>query len=145
MFTKRLTYEDYDGNPRMEEFQFHLNRTELTDWLMVENGVTIDKIMENMAKKNDVKAMIDETKELLMRSYGRKSLDGRRFEKNDELLKDFMQTEAFSIIHMELSTDAEKLAEFISKILPSDLSKQLDEYMKENGGKIPDNLKDFVS
>lgn len=56
-----------------------------------------------------------------------------------------MQTEAFSIIHMELATDAEKLAEFISKILPSDLSKQLDEYMKENGGNIPDNLKDFVS
>lgn len=145
MFTKILTYEDYDGKMRTEEFQFHLNRTELTDWLMVENGVTLDKVLETMVKKNDVKAMIDETKELMMRSYGRKSQDGRRFEKTDEILKDFMETEAFSIIHLELASDAEKLAEFISKVLPSDLGKQMDEYMKENGGDLPENLKPFVS
>lgn len=144
MYTKVLTYEDYDGNKRTEEFQFHLNRTELTDWLMVENGVTLDKIMETMIKKNDVKAMIDQTRELICRSYGRKSMDGRRFEKNEEILKDFMETEAFSIIHMELASDAEKLSEFLSKIMPTDLGKELDELLKTNGKELPENLKPFL-
>lgn len=145
MFTTPVTYKDFDENERTEEFSFHLNRSELMDWLMVENGVTLDKVMEIMAKKEDIKAMAAQMKELLYRSYGEKSADGRRFDKSEETKKNFMDTEAFSVLHMKLVTDAEFAVEFITKVIPSDMGKEMEKYMKENIDKIPEQLKPYVS
>lgn len=145
MYTTTVTYEDFDGNKRTEEFSFHLNRSELMDWLMVENGVTLDKVLETMAKKEDIKSMAAQMKELLYRSYGEKSADGRRFDKSEETKRNFMDTEAFSVLHMKLITDANFAVEFITKVIPSDLGKEMEKYMKEHGNEIPEQLKPYVS
>lgn len=145
MIAKTITYEDLFGNKRTEEFYFHLNKTELMDWLLPKNGVTLDKIMENMAKKQDSKAMVDEVRELIVRSCGRPSADGRRFDKSPEAKADFLETDAFSTLHLELCSDADKCVEFIQGIIPKDMGNELDKYMKEHGGvQVPDNLKPFV-
>lgn len=145
MIAKTITYEDFNGNKRTEEFCFHLNKTELMDWLLPENGVTLDKIMENFVKKQDNKAMVDQMRELIVRSCGKVSVDGRRFDKSPEAKADFLETEAFPALHLELCKDANAAVEFVQGILPKDLGGELDKYMKEHGGaQLPDNLKPFV-
>lgn len=81
---------------------------------------------------------------LIKMSYGRKSLDGRKFEKTEEIWNDFYQTEAYSILFTELVTDARKAAEFVNKIIPSALADEAQKIMKEHPEALPDELKEYV-
>ena len=118
MIKKTVEYTDFDGNKRKEDFYFHLTEAEVADWeLSVEGGLS--KRLVNIIKSNDVRKIIPIYKEILIKSYGVKSADGRRFIKNDEVRDDFVQTQAFSDLYMKLATDAEEGSNFIKGIMPA--------------------------
>lgn len=120
MLKKTITYKDYNGNERTEDFYFNLNKAELMEMEMSTAGglaETVDRII----KAQDAPTIIKIFKKLLLDSYGERSLDGKRFIKNDELKEAFSQTEAYSELFMELSTNAEAASEFVNGIIPSDL------------------------
>ena len=131
MITKKITYEDYNGNKRTEEFCFHLNKAELMKLeLGVKGGLT--ELMQRMIAAQDSPEMLKIFEELVLKSYGVKSLDGRRFEKSEELAREFTQTEAYSELFMELTTDPKKAAEFFNGVIPADMAKDLpDNYMDQ--------------
>ena len=85
--------------------------------------------MEQMINKiiaaQDTPAILKVFKDMILKSYGEKSADGKRFIKNKELTDEFTQTEAYSILYMELSTDANAAAAFVNGIIPVDVSKQV--------------------
>lgn len=143
MFKKTIEYEDYDGNKRKEDFYFHLNKAEVVEWLTTSGGYTLDKIMLKLAREQNMKEIFVMVKDLITRSYGEKSLDGRRFVKSAELTEAFIQTEAYATMFMELVGDGIKMAEFVSKILPADMSEEIDKTLKEHPDGIPDELKDL--
>lgn len=122
MITKTITYTDYNGNERTEDFYFNLNKAELVEMEMGTEGGLAEKIKKIVAA-NNTSAIIKEFKELVLKAYGEKSEDGRRFIKNDELREAFSQTEAYSQIFMELATDADAASKFVNGIVPADISK----------------------
>ena len=117
MLKKTITYTDYDGNQRTEDFYFNLSKAELTEMELSETGGLV-KTIEKIIQEKNGKRIIEIFKDLVLRSYGEKSLDGKRFIKNQELVDSFAQTEAYSDLFMELATNAEAASAFINGITP---------------------------
>lgn len=119
MLKKTIKYTDYNEVEREEDFYFNLTKAELMEMeLSTVGGLTetIDKIV----KTKDAPAIIKIFKDLVLKAYGVKSDDGRRFMKSDAIRDEFAQTEAYSIIFMELATDADAAAKFVNGIVPAD-------------------------
>lgn len=145
MYRRIVEYKDFDGNPRKEECLFHLTKADITKMLLVDKDLTLDKILFRIAKERDRKKAGEFFDELIKKSYGKKSEDGRRFMRNEEILEDFLSTEAYSIIYTEIISDAEKAAEFVNGIIPDELKTGIADVMKDNNAGIPDELKDFLT
>lgn len=129
MLKKTITYTDYDGEKRTEDFFFYLSKAELIEMQYSENG-GLEKLLEKIMKEKDTKRMMELFKKIILKAYGEKSLDGRRFIKNPELTEAFTQTEAYSELFMELATDDKAASDFINGVLPGDLSKKISELEK---------------
>lgn len=117
MLKRTIKYTDYKGNERTEDFYFNMSKAELAEMELTTDGGLSDYI-EKIIKASDQAQIVKLFKELLLKSYGEKSEDGRRFIKGKELSEAFSQTEAYSILFMELAGDADKAAEFVNGIVP---------------------------
>lgn len=120
MLKKTIKYVDYDGNEREEDFYFNLTKAEVVEMNFEEAG-GLDKYIQKIIQEQDRSRLIMIFKEIIIRSYGVKSLDGKRFVKNDQVRDEFMQNPAYSELFMELATDADKALEFIKGISPVDI------------------------
>ncbi len=117
MLKKTITYEDYDGNKRTEDFYFNLSKAEILEMEMgVSGGMT--QMLDRIVAEQDSEKIIKTFKEIILKAYGEKSPDGKRFIKSEELSTAFSQTEAFSQLFMELATDADAAAKFVNGIIP---------------------------
>lgn len=123
MLKKTITYKDYNDNERTEDFYFNLSRAELVEMELGTTGGMAERIQKIVAAQ-DAPAIVNVFKDLVLKAYGVKSDDGKRFIKNEELREAFSQTEAYSQLFMELATDDKKAAEFINNIVPSDATPQ---------------------
>ena len=122
MLKKTVTYVDYNGVERTEDFYFNLSKAEVTEMeLSVEGGFS--KMLEEIVKSNDNTRILELFKEMVLKAYGEKSADGRRFVKSKELSEAFSQTEAYSEIFMELAMDEKAAAAFVNGIMPANLGK----------------------
>lgn len=122
MLKKTITYEDYDGNKRTEDFYFNLSKAEIMEMeLSVSGGMT--QMLNRIVAERDGEKIIKTFKEIILKAYGEKSPDGKRFIKSEELSTAFSQTEAFSQLFMELATDADAAAKFVNGIIPADTPK----------------------
>lgn len=117
MLNKSITYTDYDGVERTENFMFNLTKAELAELNLTTEGglqVAIQKIIDS----RDIPEITKWFKRIIMMAYGEKSADGRRFVKSPELTEEFLQTEAYSELFVELITDENAAAAFINGIIP---------------------------
>lgn len=117
MLKKTITYTDYNGEERTEDFYFNINKAEIIEMETTTEGGLGNKL-DKMIKAKDAPSLMSFFKELILKSYGEKSDDGRKFVKSKEISNDFAQTEAYSQLFMELITDEEKAASFVNAIIP---------------------------
>lgn len=147
MLQKSIKYLDYNGVEREETFLFNLTKAELME---MELGTTggLTEMIQKIIQTKDQPSIIKIFKELILKAYGEKSADGKRFIKTDEhgnpLSRAFSETEAYSNLFMELSTDDKAAAAFVNGIIPEGLSKELEgvdiqEAMKGNVVQLPQN------
>lgn len=129
MLKKTITYKDYNGVERTEDFYFNLSKAEILEMEMsISGGLT--EMINRIVAAQDAPAIIKIFKDLVLKSYGVKDADGKRFVKSEELSTAFAQTEAYSQLFMELATDADAGAKFVNGIIPADAAKQLAEANK---------------
>lgn len=118
MLKKTITYTDYNGVERTEDFYFNLTKAELMEMEIGTTGGMADMI-KRIVDAKDAPAIIKIFKELVLKAYGEKSADGKRFVKSEEISNGFAQTEAYSQLFMELATDADAAAAFVNGIIPN--------------------------
>jgi hypothetical protein len=123
MLKKTITYTDYNGVERKEDFYFNLTKAEIMEMELGTTGGLAERINRIVAAQDSTE-IIKIFKDLVLKAYGEKSDDGKRFIKSEELRNGFAQTEAYSILFMELATDADAAANFVNGIVPADVSKQ---------------------
>ncbi len=120
MLKKTIKYTDYDGNEREEDFYFNLSKAEVTEMELSKEGGMSEYIKKISATQN-APELIKLFKEIIIKSYGEKSLDGKRFIKNKELTEAFIQTEAYSELFVELASNADEAVKFVNGIMPKNM------------------------
>lgn len=123
MLKKTITYHDYNGVEYTQDFYFNLSKAEIMEMELGTTGGLAEMIQKIVAAQ-DAPSIIKVFKDLILKSYGEKSADGKRFIKSDEISTAFVQTEAYSELFMELATNAEAAAEFVNGIVPAEMAKE---------------------
>lgn len=125
MLIKTIKYTDFNGVERSEEYCFHITDTEITEMSLSING-GLDKMLGKIINTDDHAKLVSIFKDLILKSYGEKSFDGKQFRKFDEegrpLSREFSQTSAYNSLFMELATNPEAALQFIQGILPANIS-----------------------
>lgn len=132
MIKKTITYTDYNGNERTEDHYFDLSKAEIMEMQLSVNG-GFDVMLQSIIDSKDVPALAKLFKEIIFKSYGKKTPDGIRFEKSEEMSRNFSQTGAYSELYMELCTDAKAAAEFVNGIIPKGLAEEIAKAQQKQG------------
>lgn len=119
MLKKIIKYTDFNDVEREEEFYFNLSKAEIAEMEMSVNG-GLSEMIKKIVSAKDAPSIIKLFKNLILKSYGVKSDDGKRFIKSEELSNEFAQTEAYSILFMELASDSDKASDFVNGIIPAE-------------------------
>lgn len=121
MLKKRIKYTDYNGTAREEDFYFNLTKAEIMEMEMgTQGGLT--EMINRIIETQDAPSIIKVFKEIILKAYGEKSPDGKRFIKSKELSESFSQTEAYSELFMELASDSDAASKFVNGIIPADMA-----------------------
>lgn len=117
MLKKTVTYTDFNGDEVSEDLFFHLSKAELVELeLSREDGLS--ESLRRIVEAEDGKAIIAEFKSIILGSYGKRSPDGKRFIKNQQLREEFESSEAYSVLFMELVTNTQSAIDFVNGIVP---------------------------
>ena len=118
MWKETITYKDFYGEERTEEFRFHLSKAECAEKQMKYAGGGYAEFLKRIVDAKNQETIVDLFTPFILDAYGEISQDGRRFVKSPELSKAFSETEAFSILYMKLATDDEYAAKFVNGVIP---------------------------
>lgn len=125
MLKKRITYKDFNGATRSEDFYFNLSEAELMEMEMSSGGGFQERV-QRVIDAQDSATIIGIFKDFILQAYGEKSIDGKFFDKSPEMSRRFSHTNAYSVLFMELATNADAAAEFIKGIVPEAAAANID-------------------
>ena len=117
MYIRTMTYTDYDGNERTETFYFNMSKAECLDMQLIAEG-GLENYIQSIIDERDNAKLVEFFKDVILKSVGKKSPDGRRFIKSEEYTREFSQTEAYSDLYVELATNTEEAIKFFNNIIP---------------------------
>lgn len=157
MLKKTVTYVDFNEKNQVEDCYFNLTKTELMEMAMdlpegvsesmgdnpdkIDEDKAVGKLMETLGSKG----ILNFIKELVLKSYGVKSEDGRRFIKVDEngkpLSIEFAQTMAFEAIMDEFMSDDQAASNFVNGVIPAALADKASKVTKGTTKKLPASSK----
>lgn len=141
MIKKTITYTDLTGEKSEMTAYFHMNKAEVLKWLIPDGHLTLDQILLKFLEHKDVKELMNILEDLIRRSYGEKSMDGKSFVKSADKTEEFMQSEAYSELFISLLNNDEESAKFLNGVFPSELSGEVERTIKENPDIVPIELR----
>ena len=117
MLKETITYFDYDGNERTENFYFNLTKAECMEMELSTSG-GLEKSINRIIEAKDNAQIVETFKNIILKAYGEKSPDGKHFYKSPEISAAFASTEAYSDLFMRLASNAEEATRFVNGIIP---------------------------
>lgn len=130
MLKKTIKYTDFNGNEATDEVYFNLTKAEVAEMELSSSTLNADgtttggmqQMLTSVVESGSGKQIIAVFKEILSKSYGIRSEDGKRFIKSPELFEEFSQTAAYSEFFMGLITDADAAANFVKAVMPAEIA-----------------------
>lgn len=126
MFKQNITYTDFNGIERKEDFHFHLSLPEVTR-IEAKIGKPIGEHTKELAEGGDMNALLGFLEEIILNSYGKKTSDGRSFHKSKELRDEFEHSQAYAELFEQLITTP-------------DLSRKFGEGVADNGKAVKNQV-----
>lgn len=137
MLKKTMTFKDLDGNDVTEDFYFNLTTAEIAEMELGKEG-GFGVYLQTLIESNDGGKIIAAFKDILKASVGKRSEDGRRFIKNQDIIDEFMQSNAYSDLFMELATNTDLASEFIKSIVPAEAKDAVEKGQPVTDLKLPE-------
>lgn len=119
MFKYTITYTDYNGNEQNQDLYFNISKAEMIKLQFSMKG-GFDQYLQGIVNRDNPDEILNAFTQIVDLSYGVKSEDGTRFVKNEEVLKEFTETPAYSEFIMALLTEEGLSDKFINGIVPVD-------------------------
>lgn len=132
MLKKTITYTDFNGVERTEDFYFNLSRAELTEMELVKKG-GMAAYLKTVIQSDDNRQIMDVFNTLLKASYGVRSEDGRSFIKTEEAWQIFKGSSAFDVLFMSFFENGTVAADFMNGIVPAELAEQAGSISTQDG------------
>jgi hypothetical protein len=123
VLSKTVTYENLDGEMVTKEWHFNFTKAELAQMKLAKDE-GLEVYLKRIVDAKDGSALVDTFSDILSKAVGRR--EGDQFIKNDQIRAEFMNTNAFSEVFMEIMTNENAAVEFIKGCVPSDISKKVD-------------------
>lgn len=123
MFKHTITYDDFNGNERKEDFYFHLSTPEVVR-LEAKFGASIEDYTRTMTEQQDLEQMLDFLESIILSSYGRKTTDGKSFIKNQQLRTEFEYSQAYAELFEEILLNKELAVKFGEGVAETSRSKR---------------------
>lgn len=111
MFKQQIAYTDFNGVERKEDFYFHLSLPEVAR-LEAEIGRPMQDYVKDLTENQDLKSIIEFLEKMILNSYGRKTADGKSFQKSKELRSEFEHSQAYAELFEMLLTNPELAKKF---------------------------------
>ena len=117
MLKKKITYTDYNGMERTDNFYFNMTEREIV-MLLARLGVEdLKEYANKLAESGDLKSMFSFVDDIILSSVGAKSEDGKRFVKTQKIRDDFEQSEAYNVMFMDFLQNPSSASSFASAIV----------------------------
>lgn len=125
MLKKTIKYTDYNGRERSEDFYFNLSKAEIAEMELTTQG-GLQNMLSRFIKAEDQPSLFKVFKEFILKTYGERDVDGKRFIKNNgELAKAFVETEAYSELFIELISSPNAMSDFVLAVIPADMAAKM--------------------
>lgn len=142
MLKKTITYEDFNGAKRSEDFYFGYTKLELMEMLEVDDLQTTLERVQNTEHGPTLYFLF---KKLVVDAYGVKSDDGRSFVKTEELKQQFMGSPALEELIFGFLQGGEKAAaEFFEACLPAAALEEAKKAINEGKAQAPEGASQLV-
>lgn len=140
MIKKSITYTDYNGTERTEDFYFNLTKMEISE-MLVSSEEGLDTYLRRIIDAKEYKDVFEAFNGIIAKAYGIKSEDGRRLAKSKDISDAFFQSPAYEALCDEMfftgnpDDNATKMAMFIKGMFPAEYQEDM----------TPQNLKDLTA
>ena len=116
MIKKTISYVDFNGTQRNDDYYFHLSVPEATRFAARFGEQGWEAGIKKIVESGDLAEVLDLFEDIILTSYGQKSPDGRTFVKNKEMRENFSNSEAYAQLFEELVMSPDAMTQFAKGI-----------------------------
>lgn len=123
MLKETIEYENFDNEKVVEDFYFNLNKAELAEMkLIYKDG--FDEFINKLVEADEVAKVLAIFREIIGKTYGQRSADGRNFRKSEKITEEFMGSNAYGELFIKFVSQEGFAAKFIAGVIPGSLQEK---------------------